>query len=124
MTGEQPQAEQSPADRYLYAELALAEEEDRNIGDTAARLIAMGFHGGQSSALYSLGSSGAVDYDRLSHEIWTDYNAEDVTDDARRKLDHLSTYAIEHQGRGRVEGWFALTDDRRIERLLGEVGLI
>lgn len=115
----------SRTERYLLAELDQAEAEDRNISDTAARLLAMNYHSGQNSALYSIGSCGAVlDHDRLQQEIWADYNAQDATEETRRQLDHLSIYASSHEGRDRVEGWCELTTDRRIERLLGEIGLM
>jgi len=107
---EQPHNQQESGDLARIAQgIAAAELADRNIDDATARLIASQLHGGQSSALYSLASCGAVDYRDLRIELLADYDRS--PDDVRRMIDHLGTYVIEHDGRGSVEGWFRITED-------------
>ena len=118
-----PDQPPSPADLYIDHELHQAEAEDRNIDDTAAKLIAGFIHNGQASSYYSLASSGAVDYDGLSREIVIDYTDPRAPSWMRKWLDHLGSYAVEHAGRGMVPGWHELTRDENIARLLGEAGI-
>lgn len=118
-----PEQPPSNADLYIDHELHEAEADDRNINDVAAKLIAGFLHMGQWSAFYSLASSGAVDYDGLSREIVSEYDKPTTPSWMRVWYNHLGTYAVEHSGRGPVEGWHELTRDDRIERLLGEAGI-
>lgn len=76
------------------------------IDDRTARIIASQEHGGQTSALYSLASAGAIDMERLSSELMASFMEAFGKDDARAAaLDALGFYCIEHGDRGPVEGW-------------------
>ena len=119
-----PEQPPSHADLYIDHELHQAEADDRNINDTAAKLIAGFLHEGQASSFYSLASSGAVDYEGVAAEIHRDYVNPRTPTWMKTWLNHLGTYAVEHAGRGMVPGWHELTRDDRIERLLGEAGII
>ncbi|MHD0307521.1 hypothetical protein [Rhodococcus erythropolis] len=64
---------------YIYE----SEQANSTINDACARMIASQWHGGASSALYSLTSTGAIDLPQVVAEInesWanadTDYNRE------------------------------------------------
>lgn len=46
-------------EQLIDHEIASATSEERSIGDAGARVIASQWHGGASSALYSLTSTGA-----------------------------------------------------------------
>lgn len=86
-----------------------AEVEQRNIDDETARRIASQLHGGQASAMYSLASCGAIDYESIRGELVAGYGQADPL--TRRMWDHVGTYALEHDGRGPQEGWHELTAD-------------
>ncbi len=84
------------------------------ITDGKARRIAMEWHGGQSSLLYSFGSCGAiVDLERLSREI--EYNARNIAVDSpdteRNELLALDAYVRSIGERGPVSGWATLWDE-------------
>jgi hypothetical protein len=95
-------------DAYLEWAMTNAEVSWKNIPDVAARMIASQFHGGQSSALYALASSGAIDLERLRDEYTIVYVDPQTPEDDKRKLDHLGMYVLEHGGRGPVDGWSEL----------------
>lgn len=80
------------------------------ITDAQARTVAADWHGGQSSPLYALASSGAIpDVDAVRGEISADLSTVDVGTE-RRPLLALDTYVREHGQRGPVSGWAALWD--------------
>jgi hypothetical protein len=70
--------------------------------DLGARIVAGWWHGGQSSALYSLASCGAIRSD-CEAEILSDLGV--VTDADSQYLAELSSYVADHGERGPQEGW-------------------
>lgn len=80
------------------------------ICDGQARRIASEWHGGQSSALYSLASSGAISLDRVRDEISRELMKLDVGE-ARRELLALDKYTQKTGERAAVAEWFRLWDD-------------
>ena len=85
------------------------------INDGQARRIAMEWHGGQSSPLYSFGSCGAIDdLDRLRNEISRDLQTLDVGAE-RRELLALDKYVRNAGQRERVPGWSGLWDETTVE---------
>ena len=80
------------------------------ISDGQTRRIASEWHGGMSSALYSLASSGAVDLDRVRDEISHELLKLDVGE-VRRELLALDKYARTAGERTAVAEWFRLWDD-------------
>ena len=95
-------------DAYLEWAMTNAEVSWMNVPDPAARMIASQFQGGQSSALYALASSGAIDMERLRDEYTVIYADPHTAEDDKRKLDHLGTYVLEQGNRDPVEGWSEL----------------
>lgn len=81
-----------------------ARAEGQEIGDDIARRIAAQLHGGQSTALYSLASTGAIDPERLRHELAAAYELH-PPEQVRDWIDCLGTYALHAGERGPVEGW-------------------
>lgn len=71
--------------------------------DNEARRIASEWHGGQTSALCALATSGAIDRDRCSYEISDSYN--EATGQDTRDLLRLLAYVCQHRDRGPVTGW-------------------
>lgn len=103
--------ERSNDDAYIEQAIREAEQEQRIVNDTTARMIASQHHGGQWSAMYSFSSCGAISLDALRDELAMSY-AEHVTDEPERtKLDHLILYLLEHGDRGPVDGWSRLWGD-------------
>jgi hypothetical protein len=90
----------------IRAELDAAESEQRTISDLAARVIATQFHGGQSSALYALSSTGTIT-DGWDSEIRTVTTHSDDHQE-RRALEALATYCKRRQDKGRQPNWSAL----------------
>lgn len=80
------------------------------INDGQARRIASEWHGGMSSALYSLGSSGAIDLDRVRDEISRELWQLDVGE-VRRELLALDKYVRTAGARPVQTGWSRLWDD-------------
>jgi hypothetical protein len=80
------------------------------ISDGQARRIASEWHGGMSSALYSLASSGAVDLDRARDEISRELLSLEVGE-VRRELLALDKYVRTVGVRTAITGWFRLWDD-------------
>ncbi|GAA1029199.1 hypothetical protein GCM10009565_59170 [Amycolatopsis albidoflavus] len=80
------------------------------ITDGQARRIASDWHGGMSSALYSLASSGAIDLDRLRDEISRELRQLDVGE-VRRELLALDKYVRTAGARPPRAGWSRLWDD-------------
>jgi hypothetical protein len=80
------------------------------INDGQARRIASEWHGGMSSALYSLGSSGAIDLDRVRDEISRELWKLDVGE-VRRELLALDKYVRTAGARPVQAGWSRLWDD-------------
>lgn len=80
------------------------------ISDGQARRIASEWHGGMSSALYSLASSGAIDLDRVRDEISRELWQLDVGE-VRRELLALDKYVRTAAARPAQSGWSRLWDD-------------
>lgn len=80
------------------------------ISDGQARRIASDWHGGMSSALYSLASSGAIDLDRVRDEISRELWQLDVGE-VRRELLALDKYVRTAAARPAQSGWSRLWDD-------------
>ncbi|GAA3432322.1 hypothetical protein [Kutzneria kofuensis] len=80
------------------------------ISDGQARRIAPEWHGGMSSALYSLASSGAIDLDRVRDEISRELWQLDVGE-VRRELLALDKYVRTAAARPAQSGWSRLWDD-------------
>lgn len=80
------------------------------ISDGQTRRIASEWHGGMSSALYSLASSGAIDLDRVRDEISRELWQLDVGE-ARRELLALDKYVRTVGARPAQSGWSRLWDD-------------
>ena len=80
------------------------------ISDGQVRRIASEWHGGMSSALYSLASSGAVDLDRARDEISRELLKLEVGE-VRRELLALDKYVRMAGERTAVAEWFRLWDD-------------
>lgn len=80
------------------------------INDGQARRIASEWHGGMSYALYSLGSSGAIDLDHVRHEISGELWQLDFGE-VRRELLALDKYVRTAGARPPQTGWFRLWDD-------------
>lgn len=80
------------------------------INDGQARRVASEWHGGMSSALYSLGSSGAIDLDRVRDEISRELWQLDVGE-VRRELLALDKYVRTAGARPAQAGWSRLWDD-------------
>jgi len=95
-------------DAYLEWAMTDAEVSWRNIPDVAARMIASQFHGGQSSALFALASSGAIDLEGIRYEYTVIYAHPGTPEDDKRKLDHLGMYVVENGNRDPVAGWSEL----------------
>jgi hypothetical protein len=76
------------------------------MSDACARMVAVLWHGGQSSALYALGSSGAITED-AGHELREQDRAK-LSPGDRAELDALLTYVEHHGVRGPVAGWASL----------------
>lgn len=74
------------------------------IKDTTAQRIASDWHGGQSSALYALSSSGAI-IDGCADEI-TDNIAEAVAQTEKRRLSNLLTYVQANGPRDAQPNWY------------------
>lgn len=106
-----PATDESWDERVIREGIEAAVTEGRPIDDRTARYIASQLHGGQSSALYVLASSGAVlpevftelDHDRVEQEA-----------DVRRWIACLTLYCASRVDVGPVRGWAeqAEADDR------------
>jgi hypothetical protein len=80
------------------------------ISDGQVRRIAADWHGGMSSALYSLASSGAIDVERVRGEISRELRQLDVGE-VRRELLALDKYVRTAGTRPAQAGWFRLWDN-------------
>lgn len=80
------------------------------VTDGQARRIASGWHGGMSSALYSLASSGVIDLDRVRDEISRELWQLDVGK-VRRELLALDKYVRTAGARSAQAGWSRWWDD-------------
>lgn len=109
MSEQPPQPKLSDLDK-VHLGMEAAETESRPIDDATARRIAMLYHRGQGSELYSFGSSGKIDRLRLTPEMlitFTEY--EDA--DSRLMMNALGRYVAEHGNRPRQKGWYRITHD-------------
>ena len=88
--------------------LSAAIEGHEVIPDAAARMIASQLHGGQTSALYSLASSGAIDGERLAHELGAIFFDDDIEPDVLAWVLALRDYLTARQSHEPVKGWHKL----------------
>lgn len=101
-----------PSDyEIIRSGLLAAELEGRVIDDGTARRLAMQLHGGQATAMYSLGSCGAINQEDLAWEMVRDMHSIPRGDELRLWYDDLASYCIEKGDRGPQEGWYRLTAD-------------
>lgn len=97
-------------DDIIAAEIEKARDEQREVTDTVARMIASQYHDGQASAFYSFASSGAIDIPRMVDELLDSYRDPRSSDADKLKLDILGTYLQSAPGvvngtRGPITGW-------------------
>ena len=92
--------------------IAAALREGRSIDHRTARSIASQLHEGQSSAVYSLASTGAVDEPRIYHELT--HGSRDLPEDARNWARWLFGYCAMRTRTGPLEDWneWAIAIDR------------
>lgn len=90
----------------IRAELDAAEREARTISDLAARVIATQFHGGQSSALYALSSTGSIS-DGWDSEVRIAITHSDEYQE-RRALEALAAYCERRRDKCRQPNWSTL----------------
>lgn len=82
-----------------------ARSEGREIDDRTARIIASAWHSGQSSPLYSLASTGAINADTSAEIADNMSNVDETKEDDLSELGMLSSYVEHHGIRGRQNGW-------------------
>lgn len=100
-----------PTDEQLIQSgIEAARTETRAVDDATARAIAGQLHGGQSTALYSLVSTGNLTDDRLAAELRE--LSRDPDPQVRDWADPLTTYTQHREQRGPVEGWSQLWPSR------------
>lgn len=105
----------SPEQQFVGREIQDAIFEEREISDSAARVIAGWWHGGQASAFYSFASCGAIDRERITDEYVMAYADEGLSPFDRVALDYFGTYLLHAEGiddagnRAPVEGWHEAT---------------
>ena len=80
-----------------------ARNEQREIDDTTARIIAAQWHLGIGSDTYAFVSTGAIVANVWFCELLPDYPR--ATAAEREHLDRLGTYFFHHGPRGPVAGW-------------------
>jgi hypothetical protein len=84
--------------------------EERPIDDATARVIAAQLHGGQTSALCSLATTGAL-VEGLEAELFAD----DLPVEVEPWVVALEEYVVAREDRGPVEGWSNLWPTGRAE---------
>src|SRR3954452_23361187 len=105
------QALQSPDQAFVGREIQDAIFEEREISETAARIIASWWHSGPTSAFYRFASTGAIDRSAVTDEFVLAYGGQLLGDFDRLALDYLGGYLLnadgvdEHGNRGPVAGW-------------------
>jgi hypothetical protein len=104
----EPRPRRLTDEQLIEQELELAAIEKRTITDAAARVIASQLHGGETSALYSLSSAGAIDEDGLAHELAHLKNDRDMPVEVGRWLEALESYAMHRESTAPVEDWHKL----------------
>lgn len=93
----------------VLLEVTTAQQEQREISDACARVIASWFSGGQSTAGYAFASTGAVLGD--GHQVYRSLVGDSYQGHPawlRTTLDMLGTYLVRAGERGPVAGWSAL----------------
>lgn len=96
-------------DARIRVGISRARAGDREIDHGTARIIAAQWHGGQTSALCALATTGAV-VDGARSEVLTEYAAA-PDQDAREALGFLGSYLRDRTSRGEVApvpGWAGL----------------
>ncbi|MEX5633852.1 antirestriction protein ArdA [Parafrankia sp. FMc2] len=96
-------AEPSHDERLIAQGIEAAGRDERPIDDRTARYIAGQLHGGQSSALYSLASTGNIIEDTVYHELYEDLEAQ--TPEVASWVDALRIYCLTREDKGSVKGW-------------------
>lgn len=94
-------------EQLIHYHITEALREDRPIDHATARAIASQLHGGQTSPLYALASSGAV-VDGLSAELDTWREDNETRVEVAPWLDALDKYLTARDDPSRIEGWSQL----------------
>jgi hypothetical protein len=115
MKEQEPQRSR-PTDAEMIAQgVEHATNHETIIADSTARRIALQWHGGQTSALYSFGSCGAIDYEAVEPEVQSCLRDCDPSTDEGladwAALQFLSGYLAVKGDRDAIPGWHRLTDD-------------
>lgn len=92
-------------DERIDQEIARAQSAGEGISDAAARVIASQLHGGQSSAFYSLASTGYINEDELPGEIARNRREFQDNPQVLTWLDHLERYVMHRESTEAVEAW-------------------
>jgi hypothetical protein len=92
----------SDAERIEFG-IRIAQEFEQPIDSDTARAIAAQLHDGQWSALYSLASTGMIDYEPLAQDIERDLEDEQLDLEAHVWLRALSAYVEQHSPRKAYE---------------------
>lgn len=106
-------------DQKIDIAVQWAQENERTLPDSAARRIAMQWHSGDASALYSFGSCGHINEKRLLRELHrTRREARSLEDVAQsstefHRLNLLTHYVVTHGDRRSVPNWQRTTEDHR-----------
>lgn len=95
------------SDADIVAEAVARFHRTEHITDGEARVIASQWHGGQSSALCTLATTGGVRYGEVLDEIWGELNRDQESVD-RQALEALMAYVFSVGPRGSVAGWSKL----------------
>lgn len=101
-----PEHNHLPDDHLIHYHLTEALREDRPIDHATARCIAAQLHGGQTSALYALASSGAV-VDGLEAELDT-WRRDETPIQVEPWLDALDEYLGSREDPNPIEDWHQL----------------
>ena len=100
-----------PDEELVRREIGDAALEQREINESAARVIAAWFHTSRDGAFSVFESTGAIDRLHIENEYVTAYNAADRSSFDQLCLDVFGTYLLHAPGidengdRGPVEGW-------------------
>jgi hypothetical protein len=83
--------------------ITAAIREARDIDDRTAHYISAQLHEGQTSALYSLASAGAIDEPHIHHEL--EHGSDALPLEVQRWINWLGEYALHRTDKGPVDGW-------------------
>lgn len=97
-----PPPEESHDEQVIRQGIEEALREGTEINDHTARYIASQLHEGQTSALYSLASTGAI-AEAVQNELTREFDQQ--TEQVRNWINWLGTYCLNRQDKGPVLGW-------------------